>query len=67
MTFPNVLKYCDEEVRAVMIKKTFWDQDADKQQGKHAGLPLLGRLTQLQASFPPEGYPALEIHIFSSS
>lgn len=35
MTFPNVLKYCDEEVRKVMIKKTFWDQDADKQQGKH--------------------------------
>lgn len=45
MTFPNVLKHCDEEVRAVMIKKTFWDQDADRQQGRHTGLPLLGRLT----------------------
>lgn len=45
MTFPNVLKHCDEEVRAVIIKKTFWDQDADRQQGRHTGLPLLGRLT----------------------
>ena len=67
MTFPNVLKYCDGEVRAVMIKKTFWDQDADRQQGKYIGLPVLGRFTWPQASFPPEGYPGLEIHIFSSS